>query len=66
MECAEYVIKLPVVVLTGSGTLLHVFLKFYSFRVLGTVKSLTAITCQHIAYFLIMVLLFVAQGLLDM
>jgi len=41
------------------------FLKFYSFRALGTGRTLTAITCQRITYFLKTALLFVARGLLD-
>jgi len=41
MEYTEYVIKLRVAVLTGSGTLL-----------LGTGRTLTAISRQRVAYFL--------------
>jgi len=64
MEYTEYVIKIRVAVFTGSGTLLHVFFKFNSFRALGTGKTLTAITHQRITYFKA-ALLFVAQGLLN-
>jgi len=40
------------------------FLEFYSFRALGSGKTLTAITRQHVTYFIEAALQIVALGLL--